>query len=51
MIENEEETTPEKTPIIEAYRASEELKTVGIKTRMIVRPHRKHEVCVLCSGQ
>jgi hypothetical protein len=25
MIENEEETTPEKTPIIEAYRASEEL--------------------------
>ncbi|AYO32327.1 arsenic-transporting ATPase [Biomaibacter acetigenes] len=42
MMKNEEETTfsfvmyPEKTPIIEAYRASEELKTVGIKTRMIV---------------
>ncbi|RKL62306.1 arsenic-transporting ATPase [Thermoanaerobacteraceae bacterium SP2] len=42
MMKNEEETTfsfvmyPEKTPFIEAYRASEELKTVGIKTRMIV---------------
>ncbi len=27
---------PEKTPIIEAYRASEELKTVGIETGMVV---------------
>lgn len=42
MMKDEEETTfsfvmyPEKTPIIEAYRASEELKTVGIKTRMVV---------------
>lgn len=42
MLKDEEDTTfsfvmyPEKTPIIEAYRASEELKTVGIKTRMIV---------------
>ncbi|WP_343216160.1 TRC40/GET3/ArsA family transport-energizing ATPase [Clostridium mobile] len=27
---------PEKTPIIEAYRASEELKTVGIKTQLVV---------------
>ncbi|MDI2882340.1 TRC40/GET3/ArsA family transport-energizing ATPase [Clostridioides difficile] len=27
---------PEKTPIIEAYRASEELKTVGIETGMVI---------------
>ncbi|GAA0705981.1 arsenical pump-driving ATPase [Paraclostridium ghonii] len=27
---------PEKTPIIEAYRASEELKTVGIETQMVI---------------
>ena len=27
---------PEKTPIIEAYRASEELKTVGIDTQMVI---------------
>lgn len=27
---------PEKTPIIEAYRASEQLKTVGIETQMVV---------------
>lgn len=27
---------PEKTPIIEAYRASEELKTVSIETQMVV---------------
>lgn len=27
---------PEKTPIIETYRASEELKTVSIETQMVV---------------
>lgn len=27
---------PERTPIIEAYRASEELKTVGIETQMVI---------------
>lgn len=27
---------PEKTPIIEAYRASEELRTVGIETQMVI---------------
>ena len=27
---------PEKTPIIEAYRASEELKSLGIMTQMVV---------------
>jgi arsenite/tail-anchored protein-transporting ATPase len=27
---------PEKTPIIEAYRASEELKTVGVETQLVV---------------
>lgn len=27
---------PEKTPIIEAYRASEELKAVGIETQMVI---------------
>lgn len=42
MMKNEEETTfgfvmyPEKTPIIEAYRASEELKTVGVNTQLVV---------------
>jgi len=27
---------PEKTPIIEAYRASQELKSAGIETQMVV---------------
>ncbi|PKM51905.1 MAG: arsenic-transporting ATPase [Firmicutes bacterium HGW-Firmicutes-7] len=42
MMKNKEETTfgfvmyPEKTPIIEAYRASEELKTVGVHTQLVV---------------
>ena len=42
MMKNEDETTfafvmyPEKTPIIEAYRASKELETVGIKTQLVV---------------
>lgn len=42
MMKNKEETTfsfvmyPEKTPIIEAYRASKELETLGIKTQLVV---------------
>ncbi|MFZ5975693.1 MAG: TRC40/GET3/ArsA family transport-energizing ATPase [Bacillota bacterium] len=42
MMKNEDETTfafvmyPEKTPIIEAFRASKELETVGIKTQLVV---------------
>ncbi|PKM68916.1 MAG: arsenic-transporting ATPase [Firmicutes bacterium HGW-Firmicutes-2] len=42
MMKNKEETTfgfvmyPEKTPIIEAYRASEELKSVDVHTQLIV---------------
>ncbi|MDO7786606.1 ArsA family ATPase [Desulforamulus aquiferis] len=42
MMKDENSTTfafvmyPEKTPIIEAYRASEELGTVGIKTQLVV---------------
>lgn len=42
MMKNEDETTfgfvmyPEKTPIIEAYRASQELKTVGVNTQLVV---------------
>ncbi|PKM94410.1 MAG: arsenic-transporting ATPase [Firmicutes bacterium HGW-Firmicutes-1] len=42
MMKNKEETTfgfvmyPEKTPIIEAYRASEELRTVGVNTQLVV---------------
>lgn len=42
MMKDEEKTTfafvmyPEKTPIIEAYRASEELMTLGIKTQLVV---------------
>ena len=42
MMKDEESTTfgfvmyPEKTPIIEAYRASKELQTVGIKTQLAV---------------
>lgn len=41
-LKNPEKTTfsfvmyPEKTPIIEAFRASEELKTLGINTQMVV---------------
>lgn len=41
-MKDQEKTTfsfvmyPEKTPIIEAYRASEELKTVGIETQMVI---------------
>lgn len=41
-MKDQEKTTfsfvmyPEKTPIIEAYRASEELKTVGIETQMAI---------------
>lgn len=42
MMKNEDTTTfafvmyPEKTPIIEAYRASKELGTLGIKTQLVV---------------
>ena len=42
MMKNKEDTTfafvmyPEKTPIIEAYRASEELKSLGIMTQLVV---------------
>jgi len=42
MMKNEDETTfafvmyPEKTPIVEAFRASKELETVGIKTQLVV---------------
>lgn len=42
MMKNKEKTTfafvmyPEKTPIIEAYRASQELKSAGIETQMVV---------------
>ncbi|SHJ75997.1 TRC40/GET3/ArsA family transport-energizing ATPase [Paramaledivibacter caminithermalis] len=42
MLKDEERTTfafvmyPEKTPIIEAFRASKELETVGIKTQLAV---------------
>lgn len=42
MMKDEERTTfafvmyPEKTPIIEAYRASKELETLGIKTQLAV---------------
>ncbi|WP_343349027.1 TRC40/GET3/ArsA family transport-energizing ATPase [Terrisporobacter petrolearius] len=41
-MKDEEKTTfsfvmyPEKTPIIEAYRASKELKTIGIETQMVI---------------
>lgn len=42
MMKDEEQTTfsfvmyPERTPIIEAYRASEELETLDIKTQLVV---------------
>lgn len=42
MMKDQQTTTfafvmyPEKTPIVEAYRASKELETVGIKTRLVV---------------
>ncbi len=42
MMKNEETTTfafvmyPERTPIIEAYRASQELETLDIKTQMVI---------------
>lgn len=42
MLKDEDRTTfsfvvyPEKTPIVEAYRASQELDTLGIQTRMLV---------------
>ncbi|KPU26322.1 hypothetical protein TR13x_10660 [Caloranaerobacter sp. TR13] len=42
MLKDEETTTfafvmyPEKTPIVEAYRASKELETLGIKTQLVV---------------
>ncbi|ADL06974.1 arsenite efflux ATP-binding protein ArsA (TC 3.A.4.1.1) [Thermosediminibacter oceani DSM 16646] len=42
MMKDKETTTfsfvmyPEKTPIIEAYRASKELETIGIKTQLVV---------------
>ena len=42
MLKNDKETTfsfvmyPEKTPIIEAYRASKELEAFGIKTQLVV---------------
>jgi arsenite-transporting ATPase len=42
MMKDSDKTTfafvmyPEKTPIIEAYRASQELKSAGIETQMVV---------------
>lgn len=42
MMKDKDKTTfsfvmyPEKTPVIEAFRASEELKTVGIETQLII---------------
>jgi arsenite/tail-anchored protein-transporting ATPase len=42
MMKDKDRTTfsfvmyPEKTPIIEAYRASEELKTVGVETQLVI---------------